>query len=112
MKLITERAVVTCGHQGVVVNVPAQRWVRIDSSPVLADDDPERRSIVGCPNYGPTIKPCTTTLKVISGYSTWLTIDGRRIAMSHLDGLTDGTVPGTVHYTVPRPGQGFVEGDG
>jgi hypothetical protein len=31
--------------------------------------------------------------------------------MSNLDGLTDGTVPGTVHYTVRHPGQTFVEVD-
>jgi hypothetical protein len=111
MEWITLRATVTCGHQGVVVNRAGQAWVRIDGAPVLVDDDPQSRKIAACPNYGPTIKPCTTTLRVITGYSLWLTVGGRRVVMSNLDGLTDGTVPGTVHYTVRHPGQSYVGAD-
>jgi hypothetical protein len=111
MKWVTVRAVIHCGHQGVVNNAPSQTWVRIGGAPVLVDSDPEGCRIAGCPNYGPTIKPCTRTLRVISGYSSWLSIGGRAVVMSNLDGLTDGTVPGTVHYTVRHPGQTFVEVD-
>lgn len=111
MQWLTERATIACGHEGRVVNVPSQRWVTVAGVPVLVDDDPQRRSIAGCPNYGPTIKPCTTTLQVITGYSTWLRIGGHRVTLSHLDGLTDGTVPGTVHYTVRLPGQFLVVSD-
>lgn len=111
MKWVTERAVVKCGHDGVVVNVAGQRWVRAEGAPVLVSRDPEGRNIVACPNYGPTIKPCAKTLREIVGYSTWLRIDGHRVVLSHLDGLTDGTVPGTVHYTVRAPGQDCVRAD-
>lgn len=111
MEWITERAVVVCGHQGRVVNAPSQRWVRISGSPVLIDDDPESRSIVTCPNFGPTIKPCTTTLRVMTGYSPWIRVGGQAVVLSNLDGLTDGTVPGTVHYTVRDPGQAYVRAD-
>lgn len=111
MRWLTERAVIACDHEGRVVNVPSQRWVTVSGSPVLVDDDPQHRTVVGCPNYGPTIKPCTATLRVLAGYSKWLRIGGCRVTLSHLDGLTDGTVPGTVHYTVRRPGQHLVEAD-
>jgi hypothetical protein len=111
MKWVTEPAVIPCGHQGRVVNQPSQRWVRVHGDPVLVDDDPEHRRITGCPNIGLTIKPCTRTLAVITGYSGWLSIGGRRVVLSHLDGLTDGTVPGTVHYTVQDAGQALVEAD-
>ena len=37
------------------------------------------------------------------GYSAWLRVDGHRVVLSTLDGLTDGTPPGTVHYTVRYP---------
>jgi hypothetical protein len=57
------------------------------------------------------MKPCAKTLVVKQGYSTWVMIDNRHIVLSHLDGLTDGTVPGTVHYQVRDPGQQFVEVD-
>jgi hypothetical protein len=111
MEWTTERAVVKCGHDGVVLNVPSQHWVRVGGIPVLVDNDPEGRSIAACPNYGLTIKPCTITLRMIRGYSSWLRIGGRRVILSNLDGLTDGTVPGTVHYTVRSPGQSYVGAD-
>ena len=108
MELVLERAVIKCGHDGSVANVARQQWVRVDGSPVLVDDDPEGRSIAGCPNVGATMKPCTKTLKVIRGYRDWVRVDGHRVVGDDLDGLTDGTVPGTVHYTVRDPGQRFV----
>ena len=111
MKLVTVRAVVRCGHDGRVQNVASQHWVTVDGDDVLVDDDPQGRTVAGCPNIGPTMKPCTTTLAVQTGYSTWIRVDGDRVALSGLDGLTDGTVPGTVHYTVRDPGQTFVGAD-
>ena len=111
MEWITTRAVLRCGHDGRVENVPSQHWVRVDGEPVLVDDDPEGKRIRTCPNIGPTMKPCTKSLTVTEGYSTWLRIGGRRVAMSTVDGLTDGTVPGTVHYTVRDPGQRYVRSD-
>ena len=111
MKCVTVRAVITCGHQGVVGNLPSQTWVRIGGAPVLVDSDPEGRGIAGCPNYGPTIKPCTKTLRVISGYSSWLSIGGRGAVMSNLDGPTHRTPPGTGDHTVRHPRQTLLEGD-
>jgi hypothetical protein len=111
MKLVTAAAVIKCGHDGRVENRPSQPWVTVAGVPVLVDDDPEQRGITACPNYGPTVKPCTSTLAVAEGYSTWVTVGQRRVVMSNLDGLTDGTLPGTVHYGVRDPGQAFVEVD-
>jgi hypothetical protein len=45
---------------------------------------------------------------VKAGYSDLLRIDGRRICLDSLNGLTDGTPPGTVMYKVNEPGQPFV----
>jgi hypothetical protein len=111
MELVTAAAVIKCGHDGRVENRPSQHWVTVAGRPVLVDNDPERRSITACPNVGPTVKPCTATLAVAEGYSRSVTIGGRRMVMSNLDGLTDGTVPGTVHYGVRDPGQAFVEAE-
>lgn len=111
MLWVTTDASIACGHDGVVQNVPRQRWVTVDSSPVLLDDDPEGRAVVGCPNVGPTVKPCARTLRVHDGYSAWISVDGHAVVLSDLDGLTDGTVPGTVHYTVRNPGQAHVSAD-
>lgn len=110
MEWITLDSVIKCAHKGRIENVNQQDWVRIDV-PVLVDNDPEGRDIDGCPNSGPNIKKCGKTLKVATGYSEWIRIDGHAVVLSHLDGLTDGTLPGTVHYNVEDPKQEFVRAD-
>lgn len=111
MEWITIESVVRCGHDGKIKNEPSQEWLRITEKPVLRADDPQDREINACPNYGVNVKPCRTTLEVAKGYSEWITIEGRPVVLSHLDGLTDGTVPGTVHYKVRDPKQTFVRAD-
>jgi hypothetical protein len=111
MEWLTRESVVKCEHDGRVTNVASQQWVTIGGVPVLVDADPEGRDIVACPNYGPTIKPCVKTLKVAVGYSGLVRIDGHRTVLSNLDGLTDGTPPGLVHYNVRDPKQRYVRAD-
>jgi hypothetical protein len=111
MEWVTAAAVVRCDHDGRVESRPAQRWLTIGGSPVLAEGDPPGRPIAGCPNAGPTIKPCTTTLAVDTGHSEWIRVDGRRVVLSALRGLTDGTPPGAVRYTVRDPGQRWTGAD-
>lgn len=113
MRWLTDQAVLVCLHElGTIQNQPSQSLVRIGGEPVLVDNDPESRSISSCPNIGPTIKPCTSTLKVTVGYSTFLKIDGHKIALDTVMGLTDGTPPGVVQYKVRIPGQGLVGATG
>ena len=109
MRLIVAEAVLRCGHDALVANVPSQSWVRVVGSPVLVEPDPQGRSIGGCPNVGVNLKPCTSTLAVRSGYSTWVRIDGHPIALDSVVGYTDGTPPMAVDYTVRDPGQQLVE---
>jgi hypothetical protein len=107
--LITTDARLVCKHEmGTVSNRNSQGFVTIGGKPVLVDDDPEGRSISGCPNVGATIKPCTSTLKVTRGYSELVRIDGHRVCLDEVAGLTDGTPPGTVEYIVRYAGQDFV----
>ena len=111
MKIIITTADVRCDHDGSVQNNPSQHWVSISGRPVLVDDDPEARAVARCPNVGATMKPCKKTLRVFEGYSTWIRVGGKAVVLDTLDGLTDGTVPGTVHYRVRSPGQSYVEVD-
>jgi hypothetical protein len=108
MQWLTTQSVVKCDHDGRVTPVASQHWVTIAAVPVIVDADPQGRDIVACPNYGPTIKPCGKTLRVGVGYSQLIRVDGRPVTLSSLDGLTDGTPPGLVHYTVRDPKQTFV----
>lgn len=111
MKLVTEAGVLWCDHHtGRVENKPGQDLVRIAGNRVLVETDPEGRAIKGCDNLNPAtgMKPCQNTLKVESGYSTWVRVDGHRVCLDSVTGYTDGTPPGLVHYTVHEPGQQLV----
>jgi hypothetical protein len=110
MKVLNEDALLVCSHAlGVIRNAPCQSLVTINKRRVLVERDPVSWTIVGCPNVGIAIKPCTSTLAVQVGYSDLIRIDGRRACLDSISGLTDGTPPGTVLYQVKHPGQLFVE---
>lgn len=107
--LLTQAAIVVCAHEaGIVGLLATQNLVRVEGRPLLVRSDPEQRPIVGCPNAGPTIKPCTTTLIVRQGYSDLVRIDGRPVCLNTVLGLTDGTPPGMVDYKVRHPGQAWI----
>ncbi|HEX9018919.1 MAG TPA: hypothetical protein VF806_07015 [Anaerolineaceae bacterium] len=110
MKILTLKAVIICAHipPGKVSLSATQKLVTVEGVPVLVRADPEAKSIVGCPNARPGIKPCTLTLVVKKGYSDLMRIDGRQVCLDTINGLTDGTPPGTVNYTVQKPGQTLV----
>jgi len=111
MLFLTEDAKVVCQHElGIVQNVPTQNWLTIGQRRVLVEIDPEGKTIKGCPNMGVGIRPCVTTLKVTAGYSEFLRVDGHRICLDTVTGLTDGTPPGLVKYKVNNAGQQFVGG--
>jgi hypothetical protein len=114
MKWLTEDARLACDHGGKVSNQPSQHLVTINGRKVLVATDPQGRPISACPNLNPTagIKPCTNTLPVIEGYSAFVTIDGHRVCLDTVTGLTDGTPPGTVTYTVKSPGQTLLDAVG
>lgn len=109
MYWLTENAVLVCAHElGRVTNTTSQNFVRINNNRVLIKPDPEDRPIAGCPNTGPSIKPCLKTLKVRQGYSSFIRINGHSVCLSTVLGLTDGTPPGTVTYKVHSSGQKLV----
>ncbi|MFN8530509.1 MAG: hypothetical protein U0670_18045 [Anaerolineae bacterium] len=110
MKLLTAQAMLPCTHEtGITSNNPSQKWVTIQQSPVLVEPDPVGWTIKGCSNVVMQ-KPCTTTLRVLAGYSTFIKVNGMAVCLDTLTGITDGTPPGAAYYKVRRPGQDFVQG--
>ena len=108
MKLLTENAVLLCGHKLGVVDIAAtQKLVAVDGRRLLVRRNPEGRPIKGCPP-APGFKPCQVTVNVTGGYSTLLRIERKPVCLDTLSGLTDGTPPGSVIYSVSRPGQHWV----
>jgi hypothetical protein len=109
MRLLTEDAMLVCKHElGRVQIAATQDLVTINGRLLLVESDPEKKWIKGCPNYGATIKPCVLTLAVTAGYSDLLRVEGRRVCLDTVSGLTDGTPPGIVQYKVSTAGQDFV----
>ena len=109
MKVLINTARLTCKHMtGEVRLLRFQDFVTIEGHPVLRRNDPELSPVTGCPNAGPTIKPCQLTLPAYKGYSSLVFIEGIPICLDTVTGLTDGTPPGTVDYIVRDPGQSFV----
>lgn len=109
MRWLTRNALLVCAHEsGFVGIIASQRLVTVDGVPVLVERDPEGRPIAACPWLQPGLKPCTTTLPVQQGYSSSIRIDGRRVCLDTVTGLTDGTPPGTFTYSVRTPGQSLV----
>lgn len=109
MLVVTDSALVNCAHvMGIVSLVPGQSLLYIGGRPALVQTQPIGRPIAGCPNVGMTIKPCTSVVNVTGGWSDLAFVDGRPLCLDTLTGLTDGTPPGTVKYTVKNAGQGFV----
>lgn len=110
MKVLTETADMRCNHQAGIIDVIAgQSLLQINGRNVMVERAPIGRPVSGCPHVGPTIKPCTATVNVITGYSELVQIDGRRICLDTITGLTDGTPPGIVRYKVVEPGQQLVD---
>jgi len=108
MKLLVDRGVVKCGHNGIVRNQASQHFVTIKHMPVLVSDDPVGRNIIACPNYGIGRKPCTKTMVVRVGYSRFLSINGHAVCLETVEGVTDGVDVQVVLYTVRAPGQTLV----
>jgi hypothetical protein len=89
--------------------IHTQTLVTIDGRHVLVEPDPEGRAISGCPWVGPGgQKPCLTTSRVAVGYSPLLRIDGRRVCLDTVSGLTDAMPASTFKYSVRAAGQALV----
>lgn len=106
---LTDAADVRCAHKvGRSPQQASQTWVAVNGRPVLVAPDPVGRPIQGCPNIGVGIKPCTSTLAIRSGQSTFVRVDGRPVVRADLSGYTDGTPPGQVTYDVLDAAQELV----
>ena len=113
MKPITERALITCDHAtGVVAHKSSQSLARISGSWILVGNDPANKSIGGCINAGPTIKPCARTMAVEQGKSSFVYVRGKPVCLDTVVGGTDGTPPSATKYRVRSPGQGLVSVEG
>lgn len=117
LRWLTNEARLGCPHPpGFAQPKASQDWVTIADVPLLVGDDPEERTIVGCPFYGVGITPCRKTKwllpdgEELKGHSVFVRIGGAPACLETVEGFTDGTPPGTHHYELKMglAGQDFV----
>ncbi len=65
-------------------------------SPVVTESDLMRSFIVGCPQVGPFLKPCTRVVAIILGRSQQFFVDNQVPLLDSLLAMTDGVAPGMV----------------
>src|SRR5213594_2164139 len=94
---LNHRATLQYTHSGKTVLItPPMRSMHIMQSPVLTDQDLLKAFIVGCPQIGPGIKPCTKIIQIIVGRSFQIQVDSETPILESLMALTDGGPPGLV----------------
>ena len=94
---LNHRATLMCVHGGQVMLFPPPfRSLWIMQSPVVTEPDLLQAVIIGCPQIGPGLKPCTTMTSVLMGLSMEIQTDGEVPILDSLQALTDGVPPGLV----------------
>ena len=72
---------------------PSRSFV-IQGSPIVTEPDLLQAVIVGCPQVGPGIKPCTKITAILVGQAREFLVDGQVPLLEHLQATTDGVPPG------------------
>lgn len=110
MKIITEKTDLRCAHGGKVSGLfSTAPFVKINGASVLVDGDLLLKPIVGCPNMSATIKPCFLNLSMNTGKSSFIKVNGRSVLLENATGITDGTPPGVIKYSVFLSNQNLVK---
>jgi hypothetical protein len=108
--LVTTQATVMCPHGGRLELVAERSDITVrGGGAVVGDRDVLRAPILGCPQAGPGIKPCTKVVSLTPGSTSLKVKVGRQAAcVAALSGITDG-VP-MANVSVVNPGQATVQG--
>ncbi len=95
LDVLTVRSVLVCDHGGRLDLTRGDR--------PLTDRDLLGAAIVGCPNSGPGVHPCTNVLEVEGGLFDVMTADGDRYVLASVTGITNGIPPDRVLFRVQTP---------
>jgi hypothetical protein len=94
---LNHRATLRCMHGGQVMLIPPPfRSLHTMGSPVVTDVDLMRAPIVGCPQVGPGLVPCTAVVQIITGRARQIFADRQSPLLDTLMALTNGVAPGFV----------------
>ena len=111
VRYLNHAARLTCVHGGTVQLIPPpRRSTHVQRSPILTEQDLLKAVIVGCPQIGIGLKPCTKVVSVVTGRSIDIKVDGETPILNTLKAITDGVAPGLV--TASTTGQSNAETEG
>jgi hypothetical protein len=97
IRYLNQAAQLQCVHGGMVKILPQpKRSMHVGGAPILTDFDLFAALIVGCPQIGPGLKPCTKITYVMMGLSQDIKVDGQTPILKTLQAMTDGLAPGIV----------------
>ena len=105
--VLTTGSTVQCSHQAPVTLKASKSKLKAAGNPVLVASDLTGATIVGCPNTGPGLKPCTTTQSPVAGVATKLSVGGQPVLLETATGATDGNPPAT--WSVKTAGQSVLK---
>ena len=110
LKVLTEKAGLSCAHGGRVGLEASQDLVRIQGVPALVRPDLLDRPIRACPHATPANPPCFRTVSVdaAASYSSFVFIEGKPLAKLSATGKTDWSKLGIVPFSAGAAGQDFV----
>ena len=95
LKYLNHASILRCVHGGQAQFVtPPQRSFFNANSPILTDGDLLRAVIVGCPQTGIGLKPCTKITSILMGKARRICVDGETPLLETLQAMTDGSPPG------------------
>lgn len=95
IRYLNHAAIIRCTHGGTVrLFPPSVRSYYIEGRPVITDMDLLRAVIIGCPQVGPGLKPCTRIVSILMGRALQIKVDGETPILKTLKALTDGVAPG------------------
>lgn len=95
LKYLSHASILKCSHGGTVQFVPPpSRSYYIKQRPILTEPDLLKAFIIGCPQVGPGLKPCTKVVRVMIGKAVDIRTDSEVPLLESLKALTDGSPPG------------------
>src|SRR5918998_2407809 len=111
--ILTTGSKLACPHGGSVQLSAGRTQLTVDGKPVLAKADVMGKPISGCttvtnPQTG--AKQCMTVATVLAGEAQHLSVGGMPVLTTQAKGLTDGSGPGPVQWSVQSAGQTKLEG--
>lgn len=107
MQYLTTSATLKCCHGGTVKIPTGMTRIKLDGVEVVAREAIIGAPILGCPNFGPGLVPCTAVVSVLAGASPGVRVGGLTPLVKPATGMTNGSPPGV--WQVNDTGQSKVK---